>query len=94
MESLSYCKDTELRVSRLVTSRKCYITSVYEYVEISGIRERGTGKRELSPLLKEGVGTKLKLMKHFCLNSLHSANSTAHIQLEARFIWKLVIQVA
>jgi hypothetical protein len=49
---------------------------------------------ELSALSKGGVRTKLKVMKDLCLFHLHSANSAAHTQLKARFISKMVIQVA
>jgi hypothetical protein len=70
----------------------CYVTSFYEYTETSGRREGGIARGGIKCFVKGMcVGTKLKVMKDLCL---HSANSTAHIQLKGRFIWKMVIQVA
>lgn len=52
------------------------------------------GRHGLSALWKEGVGTKLKVMKDLCLIPLLSSNSTARIQLKAHVMWELVIKVA
>lgn len=79
------------KVPRLKTNRKCvngllHNISLWTYGGIWYTWERN-GRHELSATSKGGMGTKLKVMKDLCLIRLHSANSTAYIQLKARFIW-------